>query len=82
MIRRLVARLMSLVRPRPDPSNVDLVESLRAEMEFRQDKLRRENAIDQAMTRAHSAAVEDNRAYRERMKPAQTRFARRLKALK
>ena len=68
-------------RPAPVESNVDLVESLQAEMAFRQDKLRRENAIDQAMTRAHSAAVEDNRAYRERM-TAYTRKAGRLRSMK
>jgi len=81
MIRRLVARLMSLFRPRPDTSNVDLVESLRAEMEFRQDKLRRENAIDAALDRAHRAALEDQKAYRDRM-TAYTRKAGRLRSMK
>ena len=85
MIHRLVARLVSLCRGKPAvESNVDLVESLVAERQFREDKLRRETAIDQAMTRAHSAAVEDNRAaekaYRERMRP--TPITRKLRGIK
>ena len=84
MIRRLVARLVSLCRGKPAPveSNIDFVDSLKAEAAaFAADKLRRENAIDAAMTRAHSAAVEDNRAYRERM-TAYTRKAGRLRSMK
>ena len=65
----MIAWLRRLFRPRPDPSNVDLVESLRAEMEFRLDKLRRENAIDQSMDRAHRDALVEDRAYSKRPTP-------------
>jgi len=63
----LLARIRAWLSP-PDPlePNAELVDSLLAEQAYRADKLRRELAVDQAMDRAHAAAVEDNRAYQKR----------------
>jgi hypothetical protein len=79
----LASFLRRLFGPRPDPLDPDdivLLDTMRAEHQLREDRLRRENALDRSMDRAHQdALVEDAAVYRKRMRP--TPITRKLRGI-